>query len=54
MTFQARRTDRPRSIQRGPKLHMSLRPCADRPARVDRPTVGAKLDLGRDCVFLGV
>jgi hypothetical protein len=38
----------------GPKLHKSLCPCADCPVGVDRPSAGAKLDLGRDCVFLGV
>jgi hypothetical protein len=36
----------------GPSLHMSLCACADRPAKVGGPFVGAKTDLSKDCVFL--
>jgi hypothetical protein len=35
-------------------LHKPLCVCADHPSGVGRPFVRAKLDLGRDCVFLGV
>jgi hypothetical protein len=33
-------------------LHMSLCACADHPAGVGKPSVGAKMEFGRDCVFL--
>jgi hypothetical protein len=35
-----------------PQLHMSPCPCADLPAGVGGPSVGAKTELSRDCVFL--
>jgi hypothetical protein len=35
-------------------LHKSMCVCADYPAGVGEPSTCAKLDLGRDCVFLGV
>jgi hypothetical protein len=33
-------------------LHKSLRACADRLTGVDGPSTGAKMELGRDYVFL--
>jgi hypothetical protein len=36
----------------GLSLHKSLCACADCPAGVGRPSVGTKIDLGRDYVFL--
>jgi hypothetical protein len=33
---------------------MSMCPCIDLQARVDELSAGAKMDLGRDYVFLGV
>jgi hypothetical protein len=36
----------------GPRLHKSLCACADHSAEVGGASTGAKIDLGRDCVFL--
>jgi hypothetical protein len=36
----------------GLSLHRFLCACADHPSRVGRPSAGAKIGLGRDCVFL--
>ena len=38
----------------GLSLHMSLCACADCLVEVGGPSAGAKMDLGRNCVFLGV
>jgi hypothetical protein len=38
----------------GLSLHKSMCACVDHPSMCGGPSIGAKMGLGRDCVFWGV